>query len=262
MRTLFEKVWSSHVVAELSGGVSLLAIDRHLLHDLEGGASMRRIADRGLKVHNPELTFSVPDHAVATAPDRHAELHAEQQPPAARDEGRLRSLRHHLFRSRHRGPGHRPRDRSGARPEPARHDDRLRRQSHLHAWRARRAVVRYRRNRNHARARDADLAPDQTEDDAHQARRQACGRRCREGRHSRHHRPDRHWRRPRPCGRICGHDDPGDERRSAAHGLQSVDRARREDRNDRARRHDIFLSGRPALCAEGRDVRPGLRLLA
>ena len=52
--------------------MSLLAIDRHLLHDLEGGASMRRIADRGLKVHNPELTFSVPDHAVATAPDRHA----------------------------------------------------------------------------------------------------------------------------------------------------------------------------------------------
>ena len=73
MRTLFEKVWSSHVVAELAGGVSLLAIDRHLLHDLEGGASMRRIADRGLKVHNPELTFSVPDHAVATAPDRHAD---------------------------------------------------------------------------------------------------------------------------------------------------------------------------------------------
>jgi 3-isopropylmalate/(R)-2-methylmalate dehydratase large subunit len=72
-RTLFDKVWSSHVVAELSGGVSLLAIDRHLLHDLEGGASMRRIADRGLKVHNPELTFGVPDHAVATAPDRRAD---------------------------------------------------------------------------------------------------------------------------------------------------------------------------------------------
>ena len=82
-RTLFEKVWSSHVVTELSGGVSLLAIDRHLLHDLEGGGSLTRIADRGLKVHNPELTFSVPDHAVSTAPDRRVELHAEQQPSAA-----------------------------------------------------------------------------------------------------------------------------------------------------------------------------------
>jgi 3-isopropylmalate/(R)-2-methylmalate dehydratase large subunit len=71
-RTLFDKIWSSHVVAELSGSVSLLAIDRHLLHDLEGGASLRRIADRGLKVHNPELNFSVPDHAIATHPARHA----------------------------------------------------------------------------------------------------------------------------------------------------------------------------------------------
>ena len=72
-RTLFDKVWSSHVVAELAGGVSLLAIDRHLLHDLEGGPSMRRIAERGLKVHNPELTFAVPDHAVSTAPNRRAD---------------------------------------------------------------------------------------------------------------------------------------------------------------------------------------------
>jgi 3-isopropylmalate/(R)-2-methylmalate dehydratase large subunit len=69
-RTLFDKIWSQHVIAELSGGVSLLAIDRHLLHDLEGGGSLTRIADRHLNVHNPELTFAVPDHAVATAPDR------------------------------------------------------------------------------------------------------------------------------------------------------------------------------------------------
>lgn len=72
-RTLFDKIWSSHVVAELSGGVSLLAIDRHLLHDLEGGQVLKRIADRGLKPRNPELTFAVPDHAVSTAPNRRAD---------------------------------------------------------------------------------------------------------------------------------------------------------------------------------------------
>jgi 3-isopropylmalate/(R)-2-methylmalate dehydratase large subunit len=60
-------------VTELSGGVSLLAIDRHLLHDLEAGAIMKRIADRGLKARNPELTFGVPDHAVATDPRRRAD---------------------------------------------------------------------------------------------------------------------------------------------------------------------------------------------
>jgi 3-isopropylmalate/(R)-2-methylmalate dehydratase large subunit len=37
MRTLFEKVWSSHVVAELAGGVSLLAIDRHLCTTSKAG---------------------------------------------------------------------------------------------------------------------------------------------------------------------------------------------------------------------------------
>ena len=60
-QTLFDKVWASHVVTELSGGVSLLAIDRHLMHDLEAGAIIKLIADRGLRPHNPELTFGVPD---------------------------------------------------------------------------------------------------------------------------------------------------------------------------------------------------------
>lgn len=72
-RALFDKVWAPHVVTELSGGVSLLAIDRHLLHDLEAGAILKRLADRGLKPRNPELTFGVPDHAVATDPRRRAD---------------------------------------------------------------------------------------------------------------------------------------------------------------------------------------------
>lgn len=78
-RTLFDKVWSSHVVAELSGGVSLLAIDRHLLHDLEGGQVLKRIADRGLKPRNPELTFAVPDHAVSTATNRRADTTVDSE---------------------------------------------------------------------------------------------------------------------------------------------------------------------------------------
>lgn len=69
-RTLFDKIWDEHVVLELPGGVSLLAVDRHLLHDLEGGPTLSRIARRGLSVHNPELTFATPDHAVSSAADR------------------------------------------------------------------------------------------------------------------------------------------------------------------------------------------------
>jgi 3-isopropylmalate/(R)-2-methylmalate dehydratase large subunit len=69
-RTLFEKIWSQHVVAELAGGVSLLHIDRHLLHDLEAGAGFAHVAKRGYAVHDPGLTFAMPDHAIATAPGR------------------------------------------------------------------------------------------------------------------------------------------------------------------------------------------------
>ena len=71
--TLFDKIWASHVVAELSGGVSLLAIDRHLLHDLEAGPGFTRLAEKGYTVHSPELTFLTPDHAVATDPRRHTD---------------------------------------------------------------------------------------------------------------------------------------------------------------------------------------------
>ncbi len=72
-RTLFEKIWDSHVVRDLGGGWSLLHIDRHLLHDLSGPPALTEIDRRDLKVRDPELTFAVADHAVSSAPDRTAE---------------------------------------------------------------------------------------------------------------------------------------------------------------------------------------------
>ncbi len=68
--TLLDKIWSQHVVAELSRDASLIAVDRHLLHDLEGGPGFTRIAERGYAVHDPDLTFAMPDHAIASAPGR------------------------------------------------------------------------------------------------------------------------------------------------------------------------------------------------
>ena len=68
--TLLDKIWDQHVVAEPGGGYQLLHIDRHLLHDLSGPASLRAIQRRGLRVRNPELTFATPDHCVSSAPGR------------------------------------------------------------------------------------------------------------------------------------------------------------------------------------------------
>ena len=69
-RTLFEKVWSQHVVENLALDVDLLFIDRHLMHDLGGGDAIFQIRQRGLKVRQPNLTFATPDHVVETAPGR------------------------------------------------------------------------------------------------------------------------------------------------------------------------------------------------
>lgn len=69
-RTLFDKLWDAHVVRDLGDGWALLHIDRHLLHDLSGPPALADIAQRGLKLHDPDLAFSTPDHAVSSRPGR------------------------------------------------------------------------------------------------------------------------------------------------------------------------------------------------
>jgi 3-isopropylmalate/(R)-2-methylmalate dehydratase large subunit len=69
-KTLFEKIWALHEIAVLDGGVSLLHIDRHFIHDLEAGPGLARIKGRGYTVSRPDLTFATPDHAIASDPGR------------------------------------------------------------------------------------------------------------------------------------------------------------------------------------------------
>src|SRR5215467_11682070 len=66
-RTMFEKIWARHVVAEGPGGHVLLYIDRHLLH--EGTtAAFGRLAKSGRRVRRPDLAFATADHYVQTSP--------------------------------------------------------------------------------------------------------------------------------------------------------------------------------------------------
>jgi 3-isopropylmalate/(R)-2-methylmalate dehydratase large subunit len=66
-RTMFEKIWSRHVVAEGPGGHVLLYIDRHLLH--EGSTSaFGRLEKTGRRVRRPDLTLATADHYVLTSP--------------------------------------------------------------------------------------------------------------------------------------------------------------------------------------------------
>jgi 3-isopropylmalate/(R)-2-methylmalate dehydratase large subunit len=66
-RTMFDKIWVRHVVAEGPGGQSLLYIDRHLLH--EGAThALTRLQQKGRRVRRPDLAFATADHYLPTTP--------------------------------------------------------------------------------------------------------------------------------------------------------------------------------------------------
>src|SRR6202043_3762829 len=67
----------------MSEDTDLLHVDRHLLHDLGGSRGLLDIKSRGLTVHNPELTFATPDHAISTAPGRAGTIKIGQELLAA-----------------------------------------------------------------------------------------------------------------------------------------------------------------------------------
>jgi len=77
--TLFDKIWNRHVVADLGDGYSLLHVSRHLMHD-GGSQAFRALKDKGLPVHNPELTFATFDHVISTLPGRTAETNPALTP--------------------------------------------------------------------------------------------------------------------------------------------------------------------------------------
>jgi 3-isopropylmalate/(R)-2-methylmalate dehydratase large subunit len=75
-KTLFDKVWDSHVVKEIEGGPSVLYIDRHLVHEVTSPQAFAGLDKRGIKVFRPKQTFATPDHNVPTK-DQHLTIRDE-----------------------------------------------------------------------------------------------------------------------------------------------------------------------------------------
>ncbi|OAN56568.1 3-isopropylmalate dehydratase large subunit [Sphingobium sp. TCM1] len=69
-RTLFDKIWDQHLIADLGDGTGLLAIDRILLHERTGGVALQSLAEAGRKPVMPRQTFVTMDHVVDTLPGR------------------------------------------------------------------------------------------------------------------------------------------------------------------------------------------------
>jgi 3-isopropylmalate/(R)-2-methylmalate dehydratase large subunit len=69
-RTLFDKLWTSHLVRELGEGVALLAIDRIFLHERTGSVALKSLKDTGRAVLDPSRVFCTMDHIVDTTAGR------------------------------------------------------------------------------------------------------------------------------------------------------------------------------------------------
>lgn len=66
-RSLVEKIRDDHLILH-EDGQDLLAIDRHYLHEGSHHA-FARLAEMGLRVRRPDLTFGIADHYVPTGPE-------------------------------------------------------------------------------------------------------------------------------------------------------------------------------------------------
>jgi 3-isopropylmalate/(R)-2-methylmalate dehydratase large subunit len=65
-KTLFEKLWSAHLVRERSDAPSTLYIDLHLVHEVTSPQAFAMLAERGLPVRRPDRTVATMDHSTPT----------------------------------------------------------------------------------------------------------------------------------------------------------------------------------------------------
>jgi 3-isopropylmalate/(R)-2-methylmalate dehydratase large subunit len=67
-RTLVDKIWDDHVVAEDAGAPAVLGIDLHLVHEVTSPQAFTGLRARGLPVRRPGQTVATADHSVPTTP--------------------------------------------------------------------------------------------------------------------------------------------------------------------------------------------------
>ncbi|MCH5234568.1 MAG: 3-isopropylmalate dehydratase large subunit [Muribaculaceae bacterium] len=65
-KTLFDKVWDSHVVNSIADGPDQLYIDCHYCHEVTSPQAFDGLRKRGLKVFRPDRTTCSPDHNIPT----------------------------------------------------------------------------------------------------------------------------------------------------------------------------------------------------
>ena len=65
-RTLFDKIWDSHLVHTQEDGTALIYVDRHLVHEVTSPQAFEGLRDSGRQVHRADSALAVADHNVPT----------------------------------------------------------------------------------------------------------------------------------------------------------------------------------------------------
>lgn len=75
-KTLFDKIWDSHVVRSIEGGPDVLYIDQHYIHEVTSPQAFNGLRNRGIKVFRPGRTLATADHNIPTR-DQHLPIREE-----------------------------------------------------------------------------------------------------------------------------------------------------------------------------------------
>ena len=65
-KTLFDKIWEKHVVKQIDGGLFVLYIDKHLIHEVTTPQAFEGLDQKHLKVFRPQQVVATADHNVPT----------------------------------------------------------------------------------------------------------------------------------------------------------------------------------------------------
>ena len=66
-KTLFDKIWDTHLIHREDDGSSLIYIDRHLVHEVTSPQAFEGLRQANRKVASPERTLAVADHNIPTS---------------------------------------------------------------------------------------------------------------------------------------------------------------------------------------------------
>ena len=65
-KTLFDKVWDSHIVKSINGSSQVLYIDKHLIHEVTSPQAFSELKSRGINLFRKDKIVATADHNTPT----------------------------------------------------------------------------------------------------------------------------------------------------------------------------------------------------